>query len=227
MPTLAKLLCLHGRQSNAQVTEMQCDILELHKVAVLHCIDGPIEDTTAFDNDIGLGRSWFLRDSPPEAAQEALRRSLIYIIEQIASHGPFDGCYAFSQGAAIASLLCEPQVHGALGLSAPPFRFVVLVCGADYDKAFGAGVAQEFISSCAAQEGVSSQPSLLKLPSLHLMGEKDKLLASSRALAQRFGQPHLLFHKSGHTLPAMELCVGEGLQLSSTLRSFVLQQGHA
>ena len=218
--TRPKLLCLHGRRSNAQVTEMQCQgILELDKVCELHCLDAPFE-STAFDKNIGPGRSWFLRDGPPEAAQEALRQSLLHIVRTIASHGPFDGCYGFSQGCAIASLLCEPVVHGALGLTAPPFRFTLLVCGVDYDTAFGAGVAHQFIGACAAQEG-ASRSSLLQLPSLHFMGEKDDALASSQALAQRFAQPQLLFHKSGHTLPAMELCEGEGLQLSSRLRSFI------
>ena len=224
-PMTRKLLCLHGNRSNAQVTELQCQgILELDKVAELHYLDAPFENT-AFDKDIGPGRSWFLRDGPSEAAQEDLRRSLLHVVEHIALHGPFEGCYGFSQGAAITSLLCEPVVYGALGLTSPPFRFVMLVCGANYDTAFGAGVAQEFIGACASREG-ASQSSLLQLPSLHFMGEKDDMLESSRALAQRFVQPQLLVHKSGHTLPAAELCVGAGLQLSSRLRSFIEGPGY-
>ena len=222
-----KLLCLHGRRSNAEVTEMQCQgILELDKVAALNYLDAPFE-STAFDKDIGPGKSWFLRDEPVEAAQEHLRQSLVHIVQTIASAGPFDGVYGFSQGAAIASLLCEPAVQGALGLTAPPFRFALLVCGADYDTAFGAGVAQEFMGAHSAQENASSRSSLLQLPSLHFMGEKDDGLASSKALSQRYAQPHLLFHKSGHAVPAMELCSGEGLQLSSRLRSFIQQPDYA
>ena len=201
---------------------MQCQgILELDKVAALSYLDAPHE-STAFDKDIGPGRSWFLRDGPPEA----LRQSLLHIVRTIASDGPFDGVYGFSQGAAIASLLCEPCVHGALGLTAPPFRFILLVCGVDYDTAFGTGVAQEFMGACTAQE-VASRSGLLQLPSLHFMGEKDDNLASSQALTQRYAQPHLLFHKSGHAVPAMELCAGEGLQLSSRLRSFIQDPGYA
>ena len=223
---MPKLLCLHGRRSNAEVTEMQCQgILELDKVAALNYLDAPFE-STAFDKDIGPGRSWFLRDGPPEAAQETLRQSLLHIVRTIASDGPFDGVYGFSQGAAIASLLCEPAVHAALGLTSPPFRFILLVCGVDYDTAFGAGVAQEFMGACAAQED-ASRSSLLQLPSLHFMGEKDDQLASSQALTQRYAQPHLLFHKSGHAVPAMELCAGEGLQLSSRLRSFIQEPDYA
>ena len=201
---------------------MQCQgILELDKVAALSYLDARHE-STAFDKDIGPGRSWFLRDGPPEA----LRQSLLHIVRTIASDGPFDGVYGFSQGAAIASLLCEPCVHGALGLTAPPFRFILLVCGVDYDTAFGTGVAQEFMGACTAQED-ASRSGLLQLPSLHFMGEKDDNLASSQALTQRYAQPHLLFHKSGHAVPAMELCAGEGLQLSSRLRSFIQDPGYA
>ena len=221
-----KLLCLHGRRSNAEVTEMQCQgILELDRVAVLNYLDAPFK-STAFDKDIGPGKSWFLRDDPPEAVQEHLRQSLVHIVQTITSDGPFDGCYGFSQGAAIASLLCEPAVQRTLGLTAPPFRFALLVCGADYDTAFGAGVAQEFMGAYSAQEN-ASRSSLLQLPSLHFMGEKDDGLASSKALSRRYAQPHLLFHKSGHALPAMELCSGEGLQLSSRLRSFIQQPDYA
>ena len=222
-----KLLCLHGRRSNAEVTEMQCQgVLELDKVAALDYLDAPFE-STAFDKDIGPGKSWFLRDEPVEAPHEHLRQSLVHIVQKIASAGPFDGVYGFSQGAAIASLLCEPAVQGALGLTAPPFRFALLVCGADYDTAFGAGVAQEFMGAHSAQENASSRSSLLQLPSLHFMGEKDDGLPSSKALSQRYAQPHLLFHKSGHAVPAMELCSGEGLQLSSRLRSFIQQPNYA
>ena len=237
---MPKLLCLHGRRSNAEVTEMQCQgVLELDKVAALHYLDAPFE-STAFDKDIGGGRSWVIKDEPPETKQETLRQSLIHIVRKIASDGPFDGVYGFSQGAAIASLLCEPAVHGALGLTAPPFRFILLVCGADYDKAFGAGVAQEFMGACAAQEdaarqlqevqhppAAASRSSLLQLPSLHLMGEKDDILASSQELTQRYAQPQLLFHKSGHAVPAMELCTGEGVQLTNRLRSFIQKPGYA
>ena len=219
-----KLLCLHGNRSNAQVTEMQCSgILELDRVASLIFLDAPFE-CAAFDKDIGGGRSWFVRDAveTAEVKQAALRRSLQHVVNEISTKGPFDGCYGFSQGAALASLLCEPAVHRALGLAERPFRFAVLVCAADYDTTFGAGVAQELIAACSAEAGVSaSGGALLELPSLHLMGEQDEILASSQALARRYARPRTLAHRSGHTLSAMELCGGAGQQLCSELRLFV------
>tara|TARA_B100000787_G_scaffold136451_1_gene105277 strand:- start:550 stop:729 length:180 start_codon:yes stop_codon:yes gene_type:complete len=59
------------------------------------------------------------------------------------------------------------------------------------------------------------------------MGEKDDILASSQELTQRYAQPQLLFHKSGHAVPAMELCTGEGVQLTNRLRSFIQKPGYA
>ena len=52
-----KLLCLHGRRSNAEVTEMQCQgILELDKVAVLGddvLVTAPADANANHDESLG------------------------------------------------------------------------------------------------------------------------------------------------------------------------------
>lgn len=53
-------------------------------------------------------------------------------------------------------------------------------------------------------EGSSTKvPSLLSLPSLHLMGAADKVVPadSSRQLASRFVDPIIIEHEQGHCIP--------------------------
>ena len=133
---------------------MQCEsILELGKVASLSFLEAPYATPEAFDKDVGKGRSWLLRDGPRNQAVDALKHSLRHVAGHIASHGPFDGAFGFSQGAAVVALLCEEAVHRSLGLDAPPFGFLVLVCSALYWKA----VLPEYLEGTAIVEPLEAR----------------------------------------------------------------------
>lgn len=112
--------------------------------------------------------------------------SLAYLKKVFSEKGPFDGILGFSQGAAMAALLCAQvaKLKGEID-----FRFVILCSGfalplADFEQ------------------------QLVNFPSLHIFGSdpgKDRQITShtSRYLASRFedGCSVIIEHEFGHIIP--------------------------
>lgn len=127
--------------------------------------------------------SWHVPDSPLEAG-------LRLIVERCEREGPFDGAFGFSQGTCMLTLLSDATVWQACGgrsATFPPWRFLLLGCGTDH------------LLRSAQAPAMSALP--LAVPSLHLMGKRDAILAQSRALSRRFASPVLLEHEHGHVVP--------------------------
>ena len=147
---------------------------------------------------------------PPEAAarrcwklecvdenQQGLTESLSRIQAFVDQHGPFDGVMGFSEGAAMASILCRMQKEGRLRFG---FRFCILASG--YVPRIG---------------HPSSSP--IDLPSLHIFGgrgeanqeaddqvpasESEKLLESFTDSIRR----RVFRHGSGHLIPCTKQVV--------------------
>ena len=107
-----RILCLHGARSNSAVTRAQVRNLGLGDAALVHA-PGPIQldgDPAVEELFDGPFFSWFTAESPTEELIDTLRFLLVFIDE----HGPFDGVYAFSQGAALAAALLQPDVCSLL-----------------------------------------------------------------------------------------------------------------
>ena len=183
---------------------MQIMVLGLDRVAECHYINGPHESGT-FDKDIDDGRTWC--QDPSHSARPALDA----VLEYARQHGPFDGAYAFSQGASIVTLLSDPTVLASLNVEHPPWRFVLLACGA---------------SGLAFRQTEPALQPPIALPSLHLHGAADDWLASSRELVGLFDRPRVLEHPYGHALP-VQLCGPEHSALLQALAAFVLDPSHA
>ncbi|XP_049643790.1 esterase OVCA2 [Suncus etruscus] len=115
-----------------------------------------------------------------EAALDTVARAL----QQL---GPFDGLLGFSQGAALAALVCALGQAGDARFPSP--RFVILVSGF-------CPRGRDF------KEAVLQTP--LALPSLHVFGDTDRVIPSqeSRQLASRFSGAVTLNHTGGHFIPA-------------------------
>ena len=136
-----------------------------------------------------------------------LEESLALARQTLQEHGPFDGLLGFSQGATLGALLCLAPSP------LPPLRFAVLVSG--------------FMPRDPALEplvGTAEGPPPLRvpLPSLHVMGENDQLVAaaSSQRLSDCFAGATLHHHEGGHLVPS-------SADFRALLKDFVTRQGAA
>ncbi|XVF41750.1 hypothetical protein PTKIN_Ptkin01aG0305300 [Pterospermum kingtungense] len=143
------------------------------------------------DFDGKLESDWKVANQPFDPLQyqgqtDGFAISLAYLKKVFSEQGPFDGILGFSQGAAMAALLCAQvaKLKGEID-----FRFVILCSGFALQLAdFG------------------QQP--INLPSLHIFGSdpgKDRQITShtSRYLASRFedGCSVIIEHEFGHIIP--------------------------
>ncbi|KAL1524979.1 hypothetical protein AB1Y20_019855 [Prymnesium parvum] len=178
-PGKPRLLLLHGRNSNSEVSRMQAMILELDRTASCFFLDAP-HQAGKYDRELTEeGRSWVSPDGSVAAAIE-------HVLAFCRAQGPFDGAYGFSQGCSIIAILSDPGVLRSLGVDAPLWRFVVCACG-----------THQLI-------GKQTDPAVkvpLAIPSLHIHGEADPILEEARALCDMFDRPHLLTHPWGHAVP--------------------------
>jgi predicted esterase len=97
----------------------------------------------------------------------------------------FDGLFGFSQGAALTGLLAAVQQTETSG---DLFRFAIMVGG--------------FTSPLPQHAHLFERK--LSLPSLHITGRSDSIVAmrDSLALADRFDHPSIIEHGGGHVIPA-------------------------
>ncbi|KAM3854891.1 esterase OVCA2 [Vipera latastei] len=183
-----RLLCLHGYGQSARRFRARTGALRkaLRGRAELLYLDAPHRLPAQPEGEEGEApRGWWLEAGPepgPEAEPEAALRA---VAAALAALGPVDGLLGFSQGAALAGLVCALRERGDGRF---PFRFALLVAG--------------FPAGAAAAEGAAA--GALRVPSLHVFGRADRVIpaAESRALAARFAHPVLLAHEGGHFVPA-------------------------
>eukprot|EP00966_Prymnesium_polylepis_P243108 5622014-Prymnesium_polylepis.1 len=171
-PPKAKVLMLHGRNSNKTVAEFQAIILQLDTMADCSTLDAPHVTGQKFDKDMeGEGRSW-------EGPDGDVRTGLELVVEHCKKHGPFDVAYGFSQGCSVITMLSDAGVLKALGVETPLWKSVVCVCGTGY------------LITKQTQLPVV-EPAAVALPSFHLHGATDNILPESKALLTLFERPHV------------------------------------
>ena len=102
------------------------------------------------------------------------------------TNGSYDGLLCFSQGAALGGLLCLLQHHGKLQFK---FDFCILVSG--------------FVPDTHREKYASIGDEGIQVPSLHITGDKDSIIESSRSkdLAKFFLNGEVCQHPGGHYLP--------------------------
>ncbi len=165
-----KILALHGRGSNNDITAIQLSSLEVPTRCVADLLSAPHDSSPQSDVFHMLSNRSFHEWGHDE---KALKGVLAYIER----HGPYDGLYGFSQGAAVVTALSKPGVAEGFG-SARTWRFVICACGVPPP---GDGT--------------------VNLPSLQISGARDPFRAASKALADVYEAPVLLEHAGGHELP--------------------------
>ncbi|XP_071303863.1 esterase OVCA2 [Agelaius tricolor] len=191
-----RLLALHGYRQSALRLRQRTGALRkaLRGRAELVAIDAPhrlpssAEDDP--DGDDPPRGWWFSGPGTFEAGEAAaapagLEESLSAVAAALAEHGPFDGLLGFSQGAALAAMVCALRARGDPRF---PVAFAVLVAA--------------FASRAPAHGHFYREP--IALPSLHVVGDTDAVIAAalSRELAQCFVEPVVLSHPGGHFIPA-------------------------
>ncbi|XP_068272003.1 esterase OVCA2 [Nyctibius grandis] len=190
-----RLLGLHGYRQSARRFRQRTGALrkalrgraELVAVSAPHAVPGCGEDDDRDDPPRGW---WFSGPGTFEAGEAAaapagLEESLSAVAAALAEHGPFDGLLGFSQGAALAAMVCALRARGDPRF---PVAFAILVAG--------------FASRAPAHGHFYREP--IALPTLHVVGDADAVIAAplSRELARHFVEPVVLSHPGGHFVPA-------------------------
>ena len=176
-----RILCLHGHHSSPKY--MAQGLQQLHQRFAgrvqFECLEGPHEAHDAWG-----GRSWIATDNgeADDGSEVKWSSTLALVKRAILAHGPYDGLWGYSMGAATSSLLVAALPPGT-------FRFAVLAAGYKTAK----------------------QPKLLALladatpirtPTLHIHGQSDGIILPewSRYLMDHFdeGTRELCTHPGEH-----------------------------
>ncbi|XP_048756066.2 esterase OVCA2-like [Ostrea edulis] len=197
---MLKILCIHGyRQNNQSFRERTGAFRKVvKKIADLVFISAPnlvpplesSEEEGATNNADQRGW-WFSSSDDKYVAQDftdcckGYHESVQVIKQALVEQGPFDGILAFSQGAAMMSLICGLKEQDPE--SPFQFDFVILVAG--------------FKSRQKPHESLYEKP--IATPSLHVFGDTDKVIPRemSEELLQYFVDPKTLQHSGGHFIP--------------------------
>lgn len=213
-PSQLRMLCLHGSSSNSDITELQMLSLRLRERGIdcdyLHApfsVNSPQSSSMSLFSEgpwytwcnVGPSHMLGIRSVPPYEYNEGCRS----IMEHVQAHGPYDGLFGFSLGAAMAVLASSPTVwRGIHGYEACPWRYLVL-CNA---------ALPWLVTSARVQlpsgETVMVDPDIkAHVSTLHLIGAQDWFANDSRRLAAMF-QPEgparvsrMFEHSGGHEVP--------------------------
>ena len=223
-----KLLCLHGFQQTAKSFRGRTAAIRKRMRTIdFVYIDAPYE-LPPLEEGAEPKRSWLKahplnRDNPeaftsrldPALGLDAARAdadafgwdaTFSYLVRELRALGPFDGVLAFSQGAAVASLLCARL--SSMGELSGAFKFVVLCSGYRPKLTPASSSSSEAPGTPNGESGAGTPSSYLDVPSLHVFGgspglDKHVPMRRSEELAEGF-EPStrvILRHDQGHVIP--------------------------
>lgn len=139
-------------------------------------------------------KAWY----DPSLGADTHRKSLELIREVIQQDGPFDACMGFSQGAALlASLMLSHQESNPF--SPPLFHLAVFICGSSALKVS----ETDGVWSRVSPQDLEQQKKRIKIPTVHIIGNKDSAYQESINLRDMCEPRNRLeyFHSSGHEVP--------------------------
>nr|VZI08671.1 unnamed protein product [Spirometra erinaceieuropaei] len=190
-----RILCIHGyRQTGNFFREKSGAFRKIFKNSCEFVfIDAPLAIPDVGDNLQGLGW-WFSREDSTFDAQEqtdylsGFDKSVNTVKEALRSQGPFDGIFAFSQGAAFVTLLQILMEKFPEQWDAPKVQFCILVA--------------PFKSRCSLHTPLYALP--IQMPTLIVYGLDDKVIPAdmTKDLLDVYEPPHTtLVHPGGHLIP--------------------------
>ncbi|CAM6017016.1 unnamed protein product [Sphagnum balticum] len=196
-----RVLCLHGFRQNASGFRGRLSALrkKLKNIADMVFIDAPHELPFLYQKHQILSAFDPLQY---ESQSQGWSRSWWRIQEAFSNLGPFDGVLGFSQGAAIAAVLCQLRSSSNMD-----FRFVILCSG------FPSPVLQhQQLIETGAVDGIAC-------PSLHIFGRQDRQIGvcKSKQLVDLFdaNTRMIVEHDSGHIIPTKPQYVQQYVQFLS------------
>lgn len=215
-----KILALHGRGSNSDVTQIQLNNLEITKSSHdIHCINGIISSERPGpgiekfqDLMAGPWYSWIPEEmgiGPTlhnQSLLDAICTAVEHVLSVIEKNGPFDAIFGFSQGGLIASLVSNLSVDDALASAlqqrrkcsisqaierTTALRSVVIACA-------GAPLPLHDLRLQAGLGPAPTRPGPHR--SLHLIGRNDayRPWSESLALAHHSESTEVLYLSGGH-----------------------------
>lgn len=196
-----KILCLHGcrqdgkifNQKTGSIRRMLKNICEFTYVTAPHIIK-PLDNelSNEINNDDYDYRTWWYNGADKtylsklsSDIDEGFNESLEFLKQFIKENGPFDGLFGFSQGGALAALICFLMERKEFEAD---FKFVVLI--------------GSFKSLCTPHLKYYSNK--ISIPSLHVIGEGDDIITKDRSeeLMSCFEKAEVLRHSGGHYVPS-------------------------
>lgn len=216
-----KILILHGNRQTGQLLLDRLD--KLKKVAsrelnwamiapdaphLYSTEDDDQKDDAENDNDSSWQRTWWHRHGNVYTGLEESLSMLLDVWKQ----DEFIGILGFSQGSRLAHIISV--LHNVTGGSAfSGLLFVVHVCGYG-DCPMPDNLSTYLRSNWGDDVLHKVRERSITIPSLHVMGEKDKLITpkSSRALMNFYMEPLCHSHPGGHHVPVKAIDVQMYLQ---------------
>ncbi len=210
------LLCLHGMRQCSEVLSQRLERLQkrfrtlsppIHLVFAEGGYEMPLEDGQAVPMrawwDRSTGRGW--------------TESRMAIQQAVSAVPRIDGVLGFSQGVAVAAMLClerqlfmqqqqqqQQQQPDGLRPLLPDLAFAILIGGQATSATLPRG--EPLATALLACDSGS-----IALPSLHFMGATDKIVpvAASADLAAKFAAAQTVVHKQGHSIPQQRVHIAE------------------
>ncbi|XP_042905252.1 esterase OVCA2 [Parasteatoda tepidariorum] len=192
-----RILCLHGYRQDADIFRSKMggfrksikNIAELVFISAPHVVP---ESENVADSPSTRGCSWWFCEETKTFHSKVECRfakgfedSIAVIKSTFDTQGPFDGILGFSQGASLVSLICGLKENKEF---THEFHFAVIVAG--------------FRSVCQSHAYLYKK--LLKMPSLHIIGESDTCIPKelNEGLMITFLEPSAIYHEGGHFIPS-------------------------
>ncbi|XP_058179596.1 uncharacterized protein LOC131298248 isoform X3 [Rhododendron vialii] len=107
---------------------------------------------------------------------------------------PYYEWYQSNEGAILSAAFPGMQSEGTALTRVPMIKFVILISGA----MFGG------IKFRVPKQAANAYSSPIKLPSLHIIGERDFLKEPGIALLESFQDPFVIYHPNGHVVPRLD-----------------------
>lgn len=191
---MLRILCFHGFATNGQILDYQLrQYKKFYPNVEFITFNGPHELDSSTIEDYALKSlleksgqkcySWFSYAS--ENIEENFSITIDYIHKFIEKNGDFDGFLGFSQGGAVCSYYCHF------------FEYLTNIKKEKPNKYMPKFV---IIMNSGAYAPIYLESPLIKLPSIHFIGEKDFLYLRDIYITTTFVNPIVIFTQEGHKI---------------------------
>ncbi|KAL7537053.1 hypothetical protein ACHAXR_007558 [Thalassiosira sp. AJA248-18] len=204
---IPRILCLHGSHSNNEITPFQTMGLKLSERMECIYLHAPHISNTCYPglDQLSEGPFYTWADSSKSLSDQDDQwdESLEYLAKFCKERGPFDGVYAFSQGAAIITNFSHPKIwKDRFRMKYCPWKFAILACAGSNNHLT-----------------ITKSMTITKMSSFHIFGRKDTKHLNDSKRWRTIG----IHHKGGGHEIAMQMSEKE-TEIMSKLDNFLDEQ---